>query len=117
MHLAVQLADVRTVSVPLDWYRRLAAGSPPERNRWELIGNGSAIHLPDLDEDLTVEGILAVHRSGESKQSFTNWLKLYRRGERGFRIAAAGMGEIVGEICRTFCPSLILATRCFERLE
>ncbi len=81
-HLAVELADGRSVSVPLEWYPRLAAGSPSERNCWELIGNGSAIHWPDLDEDLSVEGILAGRRSGESKKSFGNWLKLYRRGER-----------------------------------
>jgi hypothetical protein len=81
-HLSVQLADGRTVSVPLSWYPRLAAGSPPERNRWELIGNGSAIHWPDLDEDLSVDGILAGRRSGESKKSFSQWLKLHRRGER-----------------------------------
>jgi Protein of unknown function (DUF2442) len=81
-HLAVQLTDGRNVSVPLAWYPRLEAGSPSERNRWELIGNGSAIHWPDLDEDLSVEGILAGRRSGESKKSFGNWLKLHRRGER-----------------------------------
>ncbi len=81
-HLVVQLTDGRNVSVPLEWYPRMAAGSPSERNRWELIGNGSAIHWPDLDEDLSVEGILAGRRSGESKKSFGNWLKLYRRGER-----------------------------------
>src|SRR5258708_7837512 len=77
-HLAVQLADGRSVTVPLAWYPRLATGSPSERNRWELIGNGSAIHWPDLDEDFSVEGILAGRRSGESKKSFGNWLKLYR---------------------------------------
>ncbi len=82
-HLSVQLADGRSVSVPLAWYPRLAAGSPSERNRWELIGDGSAIHWPELDEDLSVEGILAGRRSGESKKSFGNWLKHYRRGDRG----------------------------------
>jgi hypothetical protein len=81
-HLSVQLVDGRRVLVPLAWYPRLAAGSPSERNRWELIGSGSAIYWPGLDEDLSVEGILAGRRSGESKKSFSNWLKHYRRGER-----------------------------------
>ena len=73
--LAVDLVDGRTVSVPLDWYPRLAHGSDSERQNWRLIGNGSGMHWPDLDEDISVESLLAGHRSGESQESLQRWLK------------------------------------------
>ena len=56
--LAVDLADGRTVSAPLAWYPRLLAGTPSERGNWRLIGQGEGIHWPDLDEDLSVIGII-----------------------------------------------------------
>jgi Protein of unknown function (DUF2442) len=46
-----------------------------ERNHWQLIGAGHGIHWPDLDEDLSVEGLLAGHPSGESQTSFKRWLE------------------------------------------
>lgn len=55
--LAVDLADGRTVVVPLAWYPRLLHGNRQERNRWRLIGKGVGIHWPDLDEDISVEGL------------------------------------------------------------
>jgi hypothetical protein len=57
--LSVSLADGRTVSVPLAWYPRLLHASPAQRERWELAGAGYGIHWPDIDEDLSVSGILA----------------------------------------------------------
>ena len=57
--LAVDLVDGRTVTVPLAWYPRLAHGSPAERSNWRLIGRGDGIHWPDLDEDISVESLLA----------------------------------------------------------
>lgn len=72
--LTVELSDGRTLSVPLDWYPRLSHGSPKQRRNWELIGEGDGIHWPDLDEDLSVEGLLAGRRSMESEQSFQRWL-------------------------------------------
>jgi hypothetical protein len=48
--LEVVLRDGRTLSVPLEWYPRLAHGSSTERQRWRLIGEGIGIHWPDLDE-------------------------------------------------------------------
>jgi hypothetical protein len=72
--LVVDLVDGRTVSVPLTWYPRLWHGNRQERSHFEIIGDGAYIHWPDLDEDLTVAGILAGHRSGESPASLKKWL-------------------------------------------
>jgi len=72
--LTVQLSDGRTISVPLAWYPRLLHGTPGERANWELIGTGDGIHWPDLDEDLSVEGLLAGRQSGETARSLERWL-------------------------------------------
>jgi hypothetical protein len=71
--LVVELRDGRVISVPLVWYPRLAEGSPRERKRWELLGPGIGIHWPELDEDISVEGLLAGARSGESATSLDSW--------------------------------------------
>ena len=73
--LTVDLVDGRTIIVPLVWYPRLWYGSPEERERFEIIGEGTLIHWPDLDEDLSISGLLAGRRSGESQQSLKRWLK------------------------------------------
>src|ERR1035441_3817406 len=73
--LVVDLADGRTVSVPLAWYPRLLQGSPDERANHRFIGEGEGIHWPDLDEDVSVENILAGKVSGESSKSFERWLE------------------------------------------
>jgi hypothetical protein len=73
--LVVDLTDGRTISVPLAWYPRLLYGSPQERNNWQLIGMGEGIHWPDLDEDLSTEGIVFGRASGESQRSFKRWLE------------------------------------------
>ena len=70
----VDLVDGRTITVPLAWYPRLWHGSPQERNHFEIFADGAYIHWPDLDEDLTVAGMLAGQRSGESPQSLKKWL-------------------------------------------
>jgi hypothetical protein len=72
--LIVDLSDGRVLSVPLEWYPRLLHGRPDERANWALIGEGDGIHWPDLDEDLSVEALLAGLRSGESQRSFRKWL-------------------------------------------
>lgn len=71
--LVVELRDGRTVSAPLEWYPRLAEGRPGERRRWELIGRGTGIHWPDLDEDIAIDGLLAGRRSTESAASLRRW--------------------------------------------
>jgi hypothetical protein len=72
--LSVDLSDGRTISVPVAWYPRLSHGTSEERNHWRLNGNGRGIHWPDLDEDISVENLLAGQPSGESQTSFKRWL-------------------------------------------
>jgi hypothetical protein len=72
--LTVDLQDGRTVSVPIAWYPRLANGTREERQNWRLIGSGQGIHWPDLDEDISVEGLLLGHPSNESPKSIQRWL-------------------------------------------
>ena len=76
--LSVELVDGRTISVPVEWYPRLAHGNAAEQNHWRLIGDGEGIHWPDLDEDISVEGLLAGRRSGESQTSVRGWLERRR---------------------------------------
>ena len=73
--LAVDLADGRTISIPLAWYPRLLSGSPEERQHWRMIGDGQGIHWESLDEDISVEGLLAGRPSGESEKSLKRWLE------------------------------------------
>jgi hypothetical protein len=72
--MTVHLDDGRTLSVPLAWYPRLLHGSPREREHFELIGHGEGIHWPDLDEDISVEGLLAGKRSAETDKSLAEWM-------------------------------------------
>jgi hypothetical protein len=67
--LTVDLVAGRTIIVPLVWYPRLWHGTPEERNRFEIFGDGTYINWLDLDEDLTVAGLLAGLPSGENPQS------------------------------------------------
>jgi hypothetical protein len=78
--LLVDLADSRTITVPIAWFPRLANGTPPERAHWRLLGGGVGIHWPDLDEDISVESLLAGRRSGEKQESLRRWL--HRRKSR-----------------------------------
>ncbi len=73
--LVIDLADGRSLTVPLAWYPRLAHGTLAERAKWRLIGRGEGVHWPDLDEDVSVEGMLAGRPSGESQSSLQRWLK------------------------------------------
>ena len=73
--LVVDLADGRTITVPLTWYPRLAGGTPAERANWRLIGGGEGIHWPDLDEDINVQSLLAGRRSGETQKSLRRWIE------------------------------------------
>ena len=78
--LTAELTDGRTISVPLAWYPRLVHATPDERNNVELYAGSQHIHWPDLDEDLSVEGLLAGRPSGESPRSFKRWLEAKRAG-------------------------------------
>jgi len=56
--MIVSLVDGRRIAVPLAWFPRLAAASRAQRENWELLGDGEGIHWPDLDEDISVAGLL-----------------------------------------------------------
>ncbi len=73
--LFVDLSDGRTISVPLEWYPRLVHATLAERNHWRLIGKGHGIHWEKIDEDISIEGLLAGRPSGESQSSLQKWLK------------------------------------------
>jgi hypothetical protein len=77
--LSVQLADGRTITAPLAWFPRLVHGSQAERDNLRLIASGQGIHWEALDEDISIEGLLAGKPSGESQTSLKKWLDL-RKG-------------------------------------
>ncbi|MBA2712921.1 MAG: DUF2442 domain-containing protein [Rubrobacteraceae bacterium] len=56
--LSVALMDGRTISVPLTWYPRLLNATVAQRSNWKISGGGYGIHWPDIDEDLSTEGLL-----------------------------------------------------------
>jgi hypothetical protein len=72
--LTVDLEDGRTISVPIGWYPRLAHGTPAERANFQIVGAGYAIHWPDLDEDIGVEGLVLGKKSTEGGGSLERWL-------------------------------------------
>lgn len=72
--LAVDLDDGRSLSVPLARYPRLLHATHEERAAWRIVGRGHGLHWDALDEDISVENLLAGHRSGESQHSFERWL-------------------------------------------
>lgn len=59
--LHVRLADGRELTVPLEWFPRLRAASAAQLQQYRLIGGGIGIHWPEVDEDISVEGLLATH--------------------------------------------------------
>lgn len=82
--LTVELSDGRSLSVPLAWFPRLVYATPAERKNWRLIGRGHGIHWNKLDEDISIEGLLAGKPSGESQASFKKWLSTRKSsGTRG----------------------------------
>ena len=67
--LHVDLMDGRTITVPLAWYPRLLNATPAQRANWETCGAGQGIHWPDIDEDLSTEGLLRGIPSAELRRS------------------------------------------------
>jgi hypothetical protein len=72
--LVVELIDGRTLSVPISWYPRLENATPSERSDWALVGGGSGIHWESLDEDISVQALIAGKASNESQTSLKRWL-------------------------------------------
>ena len=60
--LVVYLIDGRKLSVPLVWFPRLLKATQAQRNKYRLIGDGAGIHWPQIDEDLSVEGFIALRQ-------------------------------------------------------
>ncbi len=56
--LSVALVDGRTILVPLAWYPRLMNATPEQRQHWQIVGGGYGLHWPEIDEDLSTEGLL-----------------------------------------------------------
>jgi hypothetical protein len=77
--LTVDLMDGRTITVPLTWFPRIIHGNSAERKNWKLVGNGKGIHWEELDEDISVEGLLAGKPSEESQQSFKNRIRYHSK--------------------------------------
>ena len=86
--LVVQLKDGRTLTAPLTWYPRLLHSTQAERRNVRLMGAGEGLHWPDLDEDISVDGLLRGLPSGESQASFDRWLAKRSRG----KVKAPGIG-------------------------
>ena len=72
--LTVDLSDGRSITVPLAWYPRLVNASKSELDNWRFVGKGFGIHWEDIDEDISIEGLLLGKPSGESQTSFKKWL-------------------------------------------
>ena len=69
--ITFQLADGRAISVPLAWSWRLSEATPEQRSRWEMIGDGLGVHWPEIDEDLSAEGMLHGVPARRPKQTKT----------------------------------------------
>lgn len=72
--LTVDLADGRSITVPIAWYPRLTHATSQERDDCRLIAGGKGIHWESLDEDISIDNLLAGRPSGESQASFKKWL-------------------------------------------
>ena len=81
--LSVELADGRTIAVPVAWYPRLAHATSEERKSWRFIAGGQGIHWPAVDEDISVANLLLGQPSSESQSSFKKWLAGRARPTRG----------------------------------
>ena len=100
--IIAHLADGRVISVPLAWSWRLAEATRKQRANFRLIGSGQGVHWPDVDEDISVEGMLhgvPAHRPG-SKSADTKAPGVRQasdeRMRRGKRNAQAGRGRARG---------------------
>jgi len=89
--LTVDLMDGRTISVPLVWYPRLLEGTPKQRSNWKICAAGYGIHWPDLDEDLSTEGLLrGAPAPAGTVRRLTNRYKRRRKARRAWATAFYG---------------------------
>lgn len=73
--LVVHLDDGRTIATPLAWYPRLLHATEVEREHFRIVGRGIGIHWPDLDEDVSVAGMLADLPPSEGQESLRKWIE------------------------------------------
>ena len=73
--LTVELSDGRKISVPTAWYPRLACGTPAERRKWTLSYSGEGLHWEALDEDISIESLIAGRPSSENPAMIKKWIK------------------------------------------
>ena len=85
--LRVRLSDGREVSVPLEWFPALRDAAPRQRARWQLIGGGVGIHWPDLDEDISVEGLLRTRMSWAPVKASARAVKFFVKNRLVHRYA------------------------------
>ena len=78
--LTVDLMDGRSISVPLAWYPRLLSATPEQRKRWKIAGAGYGIHWPQIDEDLSTEGLLRGAPAPRGSPASTQLRSRTRRG-------------------------------------
>src|SRR5271166_6133782 len=99
--LSVSLRDGRVITVPLAWYPRLLNATPAQLQNWKIAGGGYGLHWPDLDEDLSTDGLLRggaraeASRPGEIAKKgheLTNAVKANREGHE-FHSAAKSQIE------------------------
>ena len=77
--ITAQLVDGRTISVPLAWSWRLSEATPKQRANWEIIGDGHGVHWPDIDEDISAEGMLYGIPAPRPRTSSKSGLKSERK--------------------------------------
>src|SRR5436305_10913162 len=80
--LSVSMRDGRTITVPLAWYPRLFNATASERKNWRVAGAGYGIHWPDIDEDLSTEGLLRGAPAPRARQAVDTDNQMSRRSKR-----------------------------------
>ncbi len=90
--LTVDLVDGRTISVPLAWFPRLVHATKRERQAWRLIGRGEGIQWTEIEEDVSVAGLLAGRCSVETEESLRKWLAARRERRTGRSTERSGSG-------------------------
>ena len=98
--ITAYLVDGRTVSVPLAWSWRLSEATPAQRAKWRLIGDGQGIHWPDVDEDISVEGMLhgvPAHRPRDLKRFLDATQRGNGKPNTKLRDRARGMRRSTGK--------------------
>ena len=110
--LVVALADGRTLSVPLAWYPRLLNASAEQRNDWRLISGGHGVHWPQIDEDLSVDGLLRgvpapdAHSQSSSVEGAQQWLGTLESLAQQIRKQQQTSQQMVQELMNTYMQLL-----------